>query len=65
MTTLKSVSKDQSQSLISTLKTRFEANIHRHAGIEWSQVAKKLEMNPIKLAIIEQMEKTGGEPDVV
>ena len=59
------LSPDQSQSFLSTLKTRFEANIHRHAGIEWSQVAKKLEMNPIKLAIIEQMEKTGGEPDVV
>ena len=59
------LSPDESQSLLSTLKTRFNANMHRHADIAWSQVAKKLEMNPIKLAIIEQMEKTGGEPDVV
>ena len=54
-----------SAELLSILKTRFESNVHRHASIEWSQVAQKLEMNPIKLAIIEQMEKTGGEPDVI
>ena len=59
------LSSTQSYELLSILKTRFEANMHRHAGIEWSQVAQKLEVNSIKLAIIEQMEKTGGEPDVV
>ena len=55
----------QYRSLLSILETRFDANMHRHTGIEWVEVAKKLEMNPIKLAIIEQMEKTGGEPDIV
>ena len=59
------LSSAQSSELLSTLRSRFDANMHRHTDIEWVEVAKKLEMNAIKLAIIEQMEKTGGEPDIV
>ena len=58
-------SPDESPSLLSTLKTRFEANIHRHASIEWEKVREKLEANPDTLTSLSEMERTGGEPDVV
>lgn len=49
----------------SVLKIRFEKNTNRHKGIEWSKVQEKLEANPEKLWILDDMEITGGEPDVV
>lgn len=51
--------------LLETLKVRFEKNPARHAGIEWAKVQAKLEANPEKLWSLGEMEKTGGEPDVV
>ena len=47
------------------MKIRFEKNINRHEGIEWAKVQAKLEANPEKLWSLNEMERTGGEPDVV
>jgi len=55
----------QSEELLKTLKTRFEKNSKRHSEMEWSKVQDKLEANPQKLWSLNQMEETGGEPDVV
>ena len=51
--------------LMEELKTRFEANPQRHKGIKWGDVQAKLEKNPAKLWSLAEMERTGGEPDVV
>ena len=51
--------------LIQTLATRFHKNNNRHLGLQWSDVLRKLEENPEKLWSLQQMESTGGEPDVV
>ena len=51
--------------LINILKTRFEANMKRHEGIEWYDLQAKLESNKEKLWSLNEMERTGGEPDVV
>jgi hypothetical protein len=51
--------------LLETLRTRFEKNMNRHKGIEWARVQAKLEANPKKLKSLQEMERTGGEPDVV
>jgi hypothetical protein len=51
--------------LIRTLKNRFAENMGRHAGAEWSLVQARLESNPDKLQALGEMERTGGEPDVV
>lgn len=51
--------------LLATLQQRFEKNMNRHKGIDWRKVQAKLEANPDKLWSLAQMEKTGGEPDVV
>jgi hypothetical protein len=51
--------------LNATLKHRFEKNMKRHAKFEWQQVQAKLESNPSKLQILNEMERTGGEPDVI
>ena len=51
--------------LLNTLKARFEKNIHRHNGLEWAKVLAKLEANTEKLWSLSEMERTGGEPDVV
>lgn len=55
----------QREELFSTLKARFEQNMSRHAGLEWAKVQARLEANPEKLWSLHEMEKTGGEPDVV
>jgi len=55
----------QSEELIETLKVRFEKNINRHQGIDWSMLKEKLESNKEKLWSLFEMENTGGEPDVV
>jgi hypothetical protein len=59
------LSAEEQQSLLSTLKTRFEKNKNRHQGIEWAKVQAKLEAALSKLWSLHQMEETGGEPDVV
>jgi Protein of unknown function (DUF4256) len=51
--------------LLRALKERFEKNMNRHEGLEWAKVKTKLEANPEKLRSIGEMERTGGEPDVV
>src|SRR4028118_1051048 len=53
------------EELLRTLQTRFEKNMNRHKGLEWAKVQTKLEANPEKLWSLNEMEKTGGEPDVV
>ena len=59
------LSAEQSKALLSTLKARFEKNMKRHKGLEWAKVKAKLEANPEKLWSLNEMERTGGEPDVV
>jgi hypothetical protein len=59
------VSSDQREQLLQTLKARFEENMNRHKGFEWAQVQARLEANPEKLRSLFEMERTGGEPDVV
>ncbi len=59
------LSQKQSESLLKTLKERFEKNMNRHKGLKWTDVEAKLEKNPDKLAIVSAMEETGGEPDVI
>ena len=61
----KELSPKQCEELLKVLKTRFEKNIKRHKGIEWAKVQTKLEANPGKLWSLDDMEITGGEPDVV
>ncbi len=59
------LSKQQREELLSALKARFEKNMSRHQGIEWAAVQAKLEANADKLRTLNEMERTGGEPDVV
>jgi Protein of unknown function (DUF4256) len=61
----KELSREQREELIGTLKARFEANRNRHKGLEWAKVQTKLEANLGKLWSLSEMERTGGEPDVV
>src|SRR5437762_6570969 len=59
------LSKKQHEELLTTLKARFEKNMDRHKSLEWAKVQAKLEVNAGKLWSLNEMEKTGGEPDVV
>jgi hypothetical protein len=59
------LSAEERDELLKTLKTRFEKNENRHKGLEWVKVQTKLEGNPEKMWSLDQMEITGGEPDVV
>jgi Protein of unknown function (DUF4256) len=61
----KDMNAKQREELLKTLKARFERNMNRHAGLEWVKVQAKLEANTEKLRSISEMERTGGEPDVV
>ena len=61
----KELSPKQRQELLKTLKVRFEKNINRHKGLEWVKVQAKLDANTEKLWSLNEMERTGGEPDVV
>ncbi len=61
----KELSSKQSQDLIKVLKTRFEKNMNRHKGLDWNKIQAKLEVNSKKLYSLNEMENTGGEPDVV
>lgn len=59
------MSTGQADELLQTLQTRFEKNMHRHAGLDWFAVEARLKNNPAALNSLAQMEATGGEPDVV
>jgi len=59
------LSRAQREELLRALKARFEKNMNRHQGLDWAEVQAKLEANPEKLWSLQEMEKTGGEPDVV
>lgn len=61
----KTLSEEQREEVLSVLAARFEKNKGRHKGLEWARVRARLEANPEKLWSLSEMEKTGGEPDVV
>ena len=61
----KKLSLEQREELLRALKARFEKNMNRHQGLEWATVQAKLEANTEKLWSLNEMERTGGEPDVV
>jgi hypothetical protein len=61
----KALSPEPYEELLRALKVRFEKNMSRHKGLEWAQVQAKLEANAEKLWSLNEMERTGGEPDVV
>ena len=61
----KELSREQVEELLRVLKARFEANMQRHPGMEWTRVQARLEANPEKLWSLNEMERTGGVPDVV
>ena len=63
--TKKDLSPGEREELLKMLKARFEKNMNRHKGLAWAKVQAKLEANPKKLWSLGEMEKTGGEPDVV
>ena len=63
--TKKDLSREQRDELLTALKTRFEKNMNRHEGLDWGKVKAKLEANAEKLWSLSEMERTGGEPDVV
>jgi hypothetical protein len=56
---------EQREELLKELKARFEKNMNRHLGLEWAEVQAKLEANSEKLWSLNEMERTGGEPDVI
>ena len=64
-TNKKELSLEQQEELLGTLQARFEKNMQRHQGLEWGKVQAKLEVHPEKLWSLNEMERTGGEPDVV
>jgi len=61
----KDLSPEQREELLRALKARFQKNMNRHKGLEWDKVQAKLEANAEKLWSLNEMERTGGEPDVV
>ncbi|WP_186577020.1 DUF4256 domain-containing protein [Aquibacillus kalidii] len=62
---IKKLSLEQAEQLLSTLKERFEQKMNRHKGLEWANIQAKLETNPEKMWSLNEMERTGGEPDVI
>ena len=61
----KELSRDQREQLLRTLKARFEKNMDRHQGLEWARVQVRLDANADRLWSLAEMERTGGEPDVI
>ena len=61
----KKLSSEESAKLTNALKARFEKNMNRHQGLQWTKVQARLEANPEKLWSLHEMETTGGEPDVI
>jgi len=65
MASKKQLSAAASKTLLATLQIRFEQNMHRHMGIDWKKVQQQLQANPDKLWSLNEMEQSGGEPDLV
>ncbi|MCH7303588.1 DUF4256 domain-containing protein [Acinetobacter sp. NIPH1876] len=65
MTKKKQLNAEQTIVLFEILKKRFEANMHRHQGLSWVDIEEQLKQQPEKLWVLNQMEETGGEPDIV
>ena len=65
MSNAKQLSAEQRDSLLKTLKARFDKDVIRHKGLDWSKIQAKLSASPNKLWTLNEMELTGGEPDVV
>ena len=63
--TKRELSPKQREEILRALNARFEKNMNRHKGLEWAKVQARLEVNPEKLWSLHEMERTGGEPDVV
>jgi hypothetical protein len=61
----KALSPRERDELLELLRSRFEKNTNRHKGLQWAKIRTKLEANPEKVWSLNEMEKTGGEPDVV
>jgi hypothetical protein len=61
----KKLSPDEVKELLGALKARFTNNMHRHKGVDWAKVQARLEADPDKLWSLREMDRTGGEPDVV
>ena len=61
----KKMSSEQREEILNALKARFEKNMKRHKGVDWDKVKAKLEAGSEKLWSLNEMERTGGEPDVV
>ncbi|MDQ3016496.1 MAG: DUF4256 domain-containing protein [Bacteroidota bacterium] len=61
----KKLTLEESEELLSTLKTRFDKNMSRHKNLVWDEIEDKLEANPVKLWSLNEMELSGGEPDVI
>jgi len=61
----KKLSPEQCEELLKVLKARFEKNLNRHKGLQWAKVQARLEANTEKLWSLNEMERTGGEPDVI
>lgn len=65
MNNKKQLTADEAKQILSTLKTRFEKSLNRHKEIAWQKVHEKLQVSPEKLWSLNEMEESGGEPDVV
>ncbi|MBP6822303.1 MAG: DUF4256 domain-containing protein [Acidobacteria bacterium] len=65
MQTAKDMKAKQREELLKLLQVRFEKNMNRHQGLAWAKVQARLEANPEKLWLLNEMENSGGEPDVV
>src|SRR3982751_4228918 len=61
----RTLSAERRDALLRALQGRFENNMRRHEGLKWSEIQSRLEANPDKLWSLNEMERTGGEPDVV
>jgi Protein of unknown function (DUF4256) len=61
----KALSSKEQEAILSTLKVRFEKNMNRHKGVEWAKIEARLKANPGKLWSLNEMERTGGDPDAV
>ncbi len=61
----KELSRNECDELLKILRVRFEKNMNRHKGLDWKKIEEKLDKNPEKLWSLDEMELTGGEPDVV
>lgn len=62
---MKDLTAKERDALLATLQARFEKNMGRHKGVDWAKVLARLEARPAKLRSLSEMERTGGEPDVV